>query len=724
MNRASILTAALFLVAVALPARAVTTRTWRVTTYKDFDEGEATGVLLSSLGDVSPGFGVQRVDVPVAQVFSSVTAPDGTVWLGTGDQAELYAFDGKSARMVAKLDGVLVASLAVAGDGTVYAGTVPGGRIYKVARPVSPKGGKAAEAAQELCKLDGADHIWALALDGAGTLYAATGPNGRIYAIDVATGKNRVLWDSGEKHILSMVRLPDGSLLAGSADEAILYRVATDGKEAARRPDTGGAIARALHDFDGDEVRAIAQKGGAIYLAVNEFEKKPGSAGATPSPQKAHGTKIVLPSSAVATTAPSPAPPGRDRKGKGAIYRVDADGRIEQLHALADTYFTALHVDKDDNVFAAAGANGRVYVIRPDRTVLTALDLPERQILTLALDGPHPVVGAGDAGALYKIDFAPPREATYVSKVFDAAFPSRWGNLRWSGTAPNPSGLTLATRSGNTSRPDKTWSAWQPPVSAARESDGPQVLLGQGQGRIASPPGRYLQFEARFAKGAVLRDVTVFFLPQNQRARVVEISVGDDPAARLAHAARAAGKPRSPIVKVQWKVENPDEDDLIYRLWFREEGEQTWKPLGGPDPLTAKFWDWNTEAIPDGNYVLKVVASDERANPREEHLEHELLSAPFLIDNRKPEVVGLAVSYPFATGSARDTFSPLTELGFSIDGGDFQPFAPRDGVFDDLAEEFNLKLPAGLAPGTHTLAIRAVDAADNVGAVQTSFHVK
>ena len=57
----------------------------------------------------------------------------------------------------------------------------------------------------------------------------------------------------------------------------------------------------------------------------------------------------------------------------------------------------------------------------------------------------------------------------------------------------------------------------------------------------------------------------------------------------------------------------------------------------------AKELDWNTEAIPDGNYLVRVVASDERSNPREDALDAELVSPPYLVDNRRPEVVGLAV---------------------------------------------------------------------------------
>src|SRR5262245_9734849 len=87
---------ALALFGAAAVAQAVGTRTWRVTTYRDFDEGEATGVLLSSLGDAMSGYTAVRADVAEAQVVASATAPDGTVWLGTGDQAQLYAWEPSS----------------------------------------------------------------------------------------------------------------------------------------------------------------------------------------------------------------------------------------------------------------------------------------------------------------------------------------------------------------------------------------------------------------------------------------------------------------------------------------------------------------------------------------------------------------------------------------------------------------------------------------------------
>jgi hypothetical protein len=214
---------------------------------------------------------------------------------------------------------------------------------------------------------------------------------------------------------------------------------------------------------------------------------------------------------------------------------------------------------------------------------------------------------------------------------------------------------------------------------------------------------------------------------------VTEISVGDSvttPAISTGTAlgglsltpAATTARVHAPTIKLHWKVDNVDGDDLDYRLSFREENDAVWRPLGGPDPLTKTDFDWNTEGLPDGNYIVRVVASDERSEPRERALESSLDSAPILVDNRKPEVVGLSATYPFISGRARDDQSPLTSLEYAVDGGDWQILAPTDGICDDLVEAFTVKLPV-LRPGPHAVTVRAWDSADNVGAASVTVRV-
>lgn len=700
--------AALAAILVAASASAVPTKVWRVTSYADFDEGESRGVLLSSQGEALSGYGSKRLDGTHApQIFSSATAPDGTVWLGTGGAPEVLAWDGKKLAEVCKLDGVLVSALAAGPDGTVYAGTLPGGKLWEVKR----------SGCRELARLDGADQIWALSVDAKRPLlHAATGPAGKLFAVELPSGKNRVEWSSGEQHLLSLLPAGDGSLLVGTSDNAVLYRVSPDGK------------ARAIQDFAGTEVRALARRGDTIYAAVNEFEPPKGSSASSSDASKTSKTQGTKLNTAGASSSDSTSPTARDRKGKGALFRVDPDGRVEQLHALADGYFTALSVDAAGDLYAASGSSGRVYQVRPDRTVLTAFRFPERQVLTLALDGAHPCLGTGDAGAVYSLDYATPTTSEYYSKVFSAEFPARWGALRWS----HVGGVTVETRSGDTAKPDATWSAWQAPrdVRGTDVGDGKKAdRLIRAEGKVRSPSAHFLQVRARLSRGARLLDVATWYLPQNQRARITELSVGAEPASGVAKASSKAGKPRSTVVKLSWKVENPDDDALVYRLYYREEAApaSSWLPVGGSEalatPLTATEYEWNTEAVPDGNYLLRVVASDERDNPKELALESDLVSAPFLVDNRKPEVLDLRVGDGALTGTARDSFSPLGALAYAIDGGDFQALAPRDGLLDDREEAFTLRLPAGLPSGAHSIAVRATDAADNVGIGLTTFTV-
>jgi hypothetical protein len=244
-------------------------------------------------------------------------------------------------------------------------------------------------------------------------------------------------------------------------------------------------------------------------------------------------------------------------------------------------------------------------------------------------------------------------------------------------------------------------------------------------GQVASPPARYVQYRVTFpAADARLGAVTLAYLPQNQRARITELGVADGaPAPAIgAIGALAASTPTAAVarahqtvLKLRWKVENPDGDELTYRLAFREENDAVWRPLGGPDPLTKTEFDWNTEGLPDGNYVVRVTASDERSEPRDRALETSFTSSSILIDNRKPEVVGLVAKLPYVSGRARDDQSPLSAMEYAVDGGDWQVLAPNDGIADDVVEAFTIKLPP-LPPGPHAVTVRVWDSADNVGA--------
>ena len=669
-------------------------RTFRQASAKEFDDGEATGTAILPDGEIVPGLLAERAGVEAAFVWCATPSRDGaTMYFGTGDEGKLYALpvraaadkDGKlpAARKLATLDAAWVTALATRADGTLLAGATPGGKVWAV----DPKTG----GARVLGTVD-ATHVWALARDDkAGLTYVGTGAPGKIYALD-DQGHARQLWDARDKHVVSLVRDSDGSLLAGTSESAILYRVRPDGQ------------ATALQDFEAEEVRAIVRAPSGLYVAVNDFDK---AAPATGAPAPAKGTKIVLSTGGPPPSAGTLPRPGQ-RKARAAVYRLESDGRIEQVFALPDSYLTALVVAEDGAVLAASGADGHGFRIAADRTAALVIDVPERQALALARAGGDVWVGTGDAAGIYRARAAGGK-GHYLSKVQDAEFQARWGTLHWQGA-----GVTFETRSGNTARPDAGWGGWK----ALGKDAGKEA--GGGAGAIESAGARYLQYRATLgAATARLRAVTVYYLPQNQRARVTELTLADATPPATTTTTTTTPPPsrvHSATLKLRWKVENPDSDDLIYRLHFRALGDSTWRPLAGVagDPLAKAEYDWNTDGVPDGLYVVHVMASDERVQPADRALTSDFDSTPLLIDNRKPVVRELTARYPALHGTAQDDASPVTQIEYAIDGGDWQQVSPSDGIADQLREPFAVQLPK-LARGTHSVVVRATDSADNVG---------
>ncbi|MEO8214046.1 MAG: hypothetical protein ABI560_12670 [Myxococcales bacterium] len=736
MSRASAVTALTAVCCAAaswlLPGGArAATKMFRQDTGKDFQEGEAIGSSILPAGEVVPGLTTTRATLEAAFVWCGAVSRDGaTAYFGTGDEGKVFALPSAgatAARRIATLDAPWVTALVVRADGSLVGATTPGGRLFTIDPNATGGDGNpnatASGGVHPLANL-GTGHVWTLARDDkAGVTYVGTGAPGKIFAVD-DRGKSRQVWDSRDKHVVSLMRDTDGTLLAGTSEEAILYRVRPDGR------------AEAIQDFDAEEVRAIVRAPSGLYVAVNDFEKpsvfaQAAAAGSTP----AKGTKIVLGTGGPPASAGALPRPGA-RKAKAAVYRLETDGRIEQVFALPDGYLTALAVADDGAVLAAAGTQGHVFRIGPDSTSSSlVIDVSERQVLTLVRAGGGAVlVGTGDVGGVYRAQ--PPvghGGGRYLSKVLDAEWPARWGTLRWMGAQ-----LTFETRSGNTAKPDgagagdasgtsrtTNWSDWKPLDKVLTTAIG-------GAGHVASPGARYLQYRAILsAAGSRIRGVTTSYVPQNQRARITDLVVGDrsgvgSAASSLSTAMPAAttttatARPtHSPILKLRWKTENPDGDELIYRLSFKRVNETVWRPLisSSVDSLTKPEYDWNTEGLPDGAYLVRVTVSDERSQPRDRALVSAFESAPLLVDNGRPEVLELAAAFPVVNGRARDDASPITQIEFAIDGGEFQLISPSDGVADDLFEPFSIRLPA-LARGPHALAVRVTDSADNVGAAQ------
>ncbi|MBK9037451.1 MAG: hypothetical protein IPL61_40440 [Myxococcales bacterium] len=699
--------ALVLLAAAAAPAAAGTTATWTVETYAQFEAGDASDAYLTSLGEVRPGWQTTRIELGGDGVWAALRLASGTIVVGTDAEGTIQKIDGGKASKLAAIPGAL-ATVALAESGTtLYAGAMPSDTVWKLDRG----GGKPVAFA----KLPGVETVWALAAGSDGTIYAGTGPAGKVFAIDKG-GKARQLFDTEDKRVTAVTVTSDGAVWFGTSERALVFRY-----------DPRTKNTRAMADFAGNEIAAIAEVAGGVVVAANELAPLP--AGATkdadsvaaaekPTAPKGQATKLPdvgsKPGADKETPAAADAQRKGARKGKGALFRIGPEGQLEQLHALTQTYFTSIAVAPDGAIYAGAADKGRVYLVEPDDTVATAFDVDERAVAQVFWDGQRLAFTTDDTAALYHVgDKA--SSAKYVSEVFDAKGPSQWGRILWQGTGK----LVVETRSGNTAKPGVGWSAWAAPGKVATAGG------GTTGGMIASPSGRYLQYRVSLPDDGAVRRVTSYYLPQNTGTAIDEITIELATKETQPTLKEAGGKARNPTMRVKWKIDNSDSDDTSYVLSVRRDGDADWRALSlGKPPFTATTFEWNTETFADGWYRLRVTSSDALANSPDRALEVSRTSALFVVDNTPPVVDGLAVKAGRADARITDALSVVTELAYAIDDETWRMATTVDGIFDDQTEALRLAVPTTLAKGTHTLSIRAADAAGNVAAATVSFVVK
>ena len=729
---------------VILPAafgvHASTPVIWKLAGHGNFINGETRGVSITGKGrlTLSPVLDlVFESDEPL--IWSLAADSRGNLYAGTGNDGKLYRI-GPSGRSEVFFDAeeLEIRSVAIDRNDRVYAATFPDGRIYRI----DPDGTHAVffDHAQD-GGMNGPDggtnYIWSLALDAGGVLYAGTGAQGRVYRIDEDGGAH-LLAELEEAHVMALAVDGSDRLIAGTEPGGRVYRILSD-----------GAIS-VLHDSPYGEVNTLlVAEDGVVFAGALSGPRRgarggrAGSAGASmPSPSSGApddpGGGAMLPAvqvTAAAETADRPSA-GGFATGGSVVFRIDPDGRVEEWWRSPTDVGLSLAIRGENELLIGTGSSGRLYSVR-ERGVGTLLnELQESQITALApgvSDGV--VVATSNRGNLYRLRSTPVREGEYESDVRDTRGMARWGRIRWEDDQPPGTSVRLFARSGNTDSPDQTWSAWTGPYTDP---------AGEA---LACPPARYLQWKAVLSteneETPSISSVSASYLTRNNPPRVHAVTVYE-PGVYLRDAASgqvgqsgqsdlppgiaaqvggrgngrgqsaSSGSPtyRKGMRAVAVRASDPDGDGLSYEIYFRGEAEETWKHL--ESERRTPSYSWDSETFPDGEYVLRVVASDAPSNPPDQALEAEYLSEPFLVDNTGPQVTRIDVAGGLLSFMVRDGASPLFRVEYAIDGGDWRVVHPEDGVTDSETETFEVALD-GLESGEHTLAIRARDTAKNTG---------
>ncbi|HEY2907051.1 MAG TPA: hypothetical protein VGJ29_14205 [Vicinamibacterales bacterium] len=741
MTRSASLTALAAVAAVTLtfaPIVASSPKFFQASTQSDFLKGDVENLSIDSQGQLVLGPATELVYETAAPFLWSITAgADGSIFVGTGNEGKVYKIDpqGKGSLFfdAAELE---VHAMAPAPDGGLFVATSPDGKIYKVDR-----NGTGVPFFEPEAK-----YIWALATDAKGTLYAGTGEKGIVYKIG-PDGKGAPFYNTRATHATALAFDKRGNLIVGTGSPGKVLRIDADGK-AFVLLDSPFQEIRSLHVDDKGSVyvAALNGHGGSAGSSTTISEDRPSD---RPMPEP---TRTPVPSVSAEITSMSIVDVGSSgaagsthedhRTPKGAVYRIASDGVWDQLWESRDDSPYDITFDQNGALVIGTGNKGKVYRLEGDPLRPTLLARASaQQVTAFHKDARGRLYYAtANPGKLFRLSTERAARGTYESEARDAQMVATWGSISWRGTVPSGSLIQLFTRSGNTETPDDTWSAWSGAYTNAEGS------------AISSPKARYIQWRAVLTgkgDGPLLTSVTAAYLQRNLRPQVRSITVhapgivfqkpytaGEPdlagfedqttPDRKLVSAAQASsqGLSGSPslgrrtyqkgLQTILWKADDENDDDLIFDVLYRREGETTWKTLR--KALTDPILVWDTTTVPNGTYFIRIVASDAPANPAGTALSGELDSQAFEVDNTPPAITiagtRLDRGRTIITFDVADDHSPIQRVEFSLDGTRWRGVFPTDGIADSKTEHYELALDGEIPD--RGLTLRASDTMNNV----------
>ncbi len=744
------------------------TRSWEQSKFDDLTKGTATGVAIRSSGglELAPSFKLLYA-TPSTYIWAIASDDAGNIYAATGSPARVYRItpDG-TATIIFEPQELQVQALQVGPHGVIYAATAPDGKVYKIEHKPQEKGdarkspSKAAakDATSEPAKplLDpswssseyfapGTKYIWDLALDKTGNLYVATGDHGEIYKV-TPKGEHSVFFKSDDTHIRVLAfdyrgNDAQGNLIAGTDGSGLIYRISPAGE---------GFV---LYSAPKKEITALAlDRSGNIYAAA-VGEKR---ASASTSPAGVSAAMLSVSSNSAASTSPqtpgmtltmvpsaSPAGafpfPGTGAGNGSDVYRIAPDGSPLRIWTSHDDIVYALalvHMNSDshDRLLAGTGNRGHVFAIESDGQdeFSDLLKASASQVTGFAkAPGGGLYAASSNLGKIFVLGPAPENEGTYESDVFDAKIFSRWGRAEFRGTG----NVELLARSGNVDNPDRNWSPWKP-VDLAKDS------------QMGVPPARYAQWKAVLHAGTTrpsVDTVTLNYLPKNVAPEIDDVSVqvgaryqplpkSSASGLGMDISSSSGGRFESPTpstrdrdaIGVKWNAHDENDDQLVYSVYYRGDGETRWLLL--KDNVTDKAYSFDASLLPDGGYTVKIVASDAPSHSPGEALTATKESHRFEVDTTPPRVANFTASLEGAQihvhFRAEDGFSTIKRAEYSVDAGEWKYVEPVGQLSDAKVEDYDFlaALTAGNgndASTDHVVVVRVFDKYDNMGASKT-----
>ena len=685
---------------------------WSVNTRSDVLKGDARNVSIDSGGAI--GLAPKLTEVYKTgqpYIWSSAVDAAGNVYLGTGGDGKIFKVTAAGAgSLFADLAEMNVTAVTLDKNGELFAATSPDGKVYKI--DAAGKSSVFFDAKEK--------YIWSLVVMNDGSLAVGTGESGKIYRVKTANAPPdaSLLFDTSDSHIITLAVDGAGNLYAGTDSNGLVLKFDIHGKPFALLD----SPLREIHEL-------VIGPDGSIYVLALGESASAATPAAAPANPAAPESKTVS-----ANKSPfTPEPPQKSRYdltgAKSAVYRILPDGGTDVLWTSTTIAGFSLYAHQTGNgVMLGTSDKGRIYSIGNDGRETLMMQTEASQISTIKGVGSNLYATSSNQGTLYKIGPETVAEGTYESAVLDAKSVASWGRIWWRSTG----NVQIQTRSGNTERPEETWSTWS------------TVSSTTGSGQVTSPKAKFLQWRAVLKNGSVnptLNEVSVSFLPRNIAPEVLSINILPTNVGLLANppiqvdpnielsgldpqtfgVPNASVPPRRAFQRAarafQWTAEDRNADNLVYDIYYKEVGETAYKLLR--ENIAENFFTIDGQSLADGRYTVKIVAKDSPVNPAGQFLTGEKVSEPFDIDNGQPGVT--LVDTPKINGenarvifAASDKASYLNRAEYSVNGDEWQAVFAEDGISDSPDERYVIELVVK-TPGEYVVTLRVFDANGNAG---------
>jgi hypothetical protein len=630
----------------------------------------------------------------------TVAAGESGIYAATADEGRVYGYKNNTMELLFDSPQVAILSLLPLPGKRLLAGSAPDGILYAV----DAKG-----MASVFARTD-ASYIWEMLALPDGTILAATGIPASVKRLNLS-GKIIENIEIKAAHVRCMTRDSQGIIWFGTADPARIYRL--DGSDLQLVYETGAA-----------EVTAIATGKDGIWFST-----------------VMSAAIINTQAERADTLRPGKASPSQGAD-QGALWFIDKNHSVYKVWTTSAVPIFDMIVTGGTPYLVCGGDGFLVRIDDIDRsTLLAARHFEPLTCLTVDSNG---VIWAGGATSaeLMRYDPEPGDSGTLESAVIDAGSGAVWGRFMVTGTHITGKTVAFESRTGQTAVPDDEWSEW---CSAAPD------------GRILSPPGRYLQWKTVLKKDKnqfpVIDTVSVSMKTANRppyiarvivhpvakgewveqpgRGRMFQQTMPDGmrieyvlPAGVFNGLSKGTWMQLRGMRTVSWEAGDTDNDPLEFQLdMTRAAGKPEWFSIARN--ILQPVYSFDSTVYSDGLYRIRVIASDAPANPHGEHLTAKRSSLVFEIDNTAPvfkdvkiveKTTETARSWQIRlTGTAVDNGRRISRLEYSLDTKQWFDFTSVDGMLDQPVERFDLLLEGEISESVpHQVFLKVTDDHENV----------